>query len=131
MAQSGHFETEFRSRRIGSPADSACYFFVIIVIRYETAATARWALLLIVRTLSNDAITVTVWTGFGFHVCLPVEVSIRVEVRRNHRTACSTLTTLNRGSRSIWMFKIKPFGQVATARRSATVFAVTGMPCST
>jgi hypothetical protein len=82
-------------------------------------------------TLSNDAITVTVWTGFGFHVCLPVEVSIRVEARRNHRTACSTLTTLNRGSRSIWMFKIKPFGQVATARSSATVFAVTGMPCST
>jgi len=56
-------------RRIGSPAGSACYFFVIIVIRYEATAAARWALLLIVRTLFNDAITVAVWTGF--HVCVP------------------------------------------------------------
>jgi hypothetical protein len=57
-----------------SPAGSACYFFIIIVIRYETAAAARWALPLIVRTLFNDAITVAVWTGFGFHVCLPVDI---------------------------------------------------------
>jgi hypothetical protein len=62
--------------QIGSPAGSVCYFLIIIVIRYETTATARWALLLIIRTLSDDAITVAVWTGFGFHVCLPVEVSI-------------------------------------------------------
>jgi hypothetical protein len=40
-------------------------------IRHETAAAARWALLLIVRTLFNDAITVAVWTGF--HMCLPVD----------------------------------------------------------
>jgi len=39
----------------------------MIVIRHETTAAARWALLLIVRTLSNDAITIAVWTGFGFH----------------------------------------------------------------
>ena len=63
-------------RQIGSPAGGACYFLIIIVIRHETTAAARWALLLIVRALSNDAITVAVWTGFGFHVCLPVEVSI-------------------------------------------------------
>jgi hypothetical protein len=57
--------------RIGSPAGGACYFFVIIiVIRHETAAATRWALLLIVRTLFNDAITVALWTGF--HMCLPV-----------------------------------------------------------
>jgi len=53
-----------------SPAGSACYFIIIIVIRHETTAAAGWALLLIVRTLSNDAITVAVWTGFGFHLCL-------------------------------------------------------------
>jgi len=47
----------------------------MIVIRHETTAAARWALLLIVRTLSNDAITIAVWTGFGFHVCLPVDHS--------------------------------------------------------
>jgi hypothetical protein len=58
-------------------AGSACYFIIIIiVIRHETTAAARRALLLIVRTLSNDAITVAVWTGFGFHMCLPVDVSI-------------------------------------------------------
>ena len=42
-----------------------------------------------------------------------------------------TVTTLNRGSRSTWMFKIKPSGQVESARRSATVFAITEIPCST
>jgi hypothetical protein len=63
-------------RQIGSPAGSACYFLIIIVIRHETTAAARWALLLIVRALSNDAITVAVWTGFGFQVRLPVDVSI-------------------------------------------------------
>jgi hypothetical protein len=45
-------------------------------IRHETTAVARWALLLIVRTVSNDAITVAVRTDFGFYVCLPVDVSI-------------------------------------------------------
>jgi hypothetical protein len=41
-----------------------CYFFIIIVIRHETTATACWALLLIVRTFFNDAFTIAVWTGF-------------------------------------------------------------------
>jgi hypothetical protein len=53
-------------------AGSACYFFVIIIVRHEATAATRWALLLIISTLSNDAITVAVWTGFGLHVCLPV-----------------------------------------------------------
>ena len=44
--------------------------------------------------------------------------------------ARSTLTTLKRGSRSTWMSKTKPSGQVASARRSATVFAVTAIPLS-
>ena len=44
--------------------------------------------------------------------------------------ARSTLTTLNRGSRSTWMSKTKPFGQVGSARRSATVFAVTATSLS-
>jgi hypothetical protein len=51
----------------------AYYFFIVIVIRHETTAAARWALLLIVRTFLNDAITVAVWTRF--HVCLPVDTS--------------------------------------------------------
>ena len=53
-----------------SPAGSACYFIIIIiVIGHDTTAAACRALLLIVRTLFNDAITAAVWTGF--HVCLP------------------------------------------------------------
>jgi len=47
----------------------AYYFFIVIVIRHETTAAAGWALLLIVRTFLNDAITVAVRTGF--HVWLP------------------------------------------------------------
>jgi len=60
--------------RIGHGPGSASYFFIIIVIRHETTAAARWALPLIVRTLFNDAVTVAVWTGFGFHVRLPVGI---------------------------------------------------------
>ena len=41
---------------------------VVVVVRYETTATARWALLFIVRAFFNDTITVAVSTGF--HVCL-------------------------------------------------------------
>ncbi|MGA8823380.1 MAG: hypothetical protein WB613_11210, partial [Pseudolabrys sp.] len=46
------------------------YYFlvVVVVIRYETTATARWALLFIVRALFNDTITIAV--GTGFHVRL-------------------------------------------------------------
>jgi hypothetical protein len=41
---------------------------VVVIIRYETTAAARWALLFIVRTFFNDAFTVAVWTSF--HTCL-------------------------------------------------------------
>ena len=37
---------------------------VVVVIRYETTATARWALPFIVRASFNDTITVAIWTGF-------------------------------------------------------------------
>ena len=40
------------------------FFLAIVIISYETTATARWALLFIVRAFFNDAITVAVWTGF-------------------------------------------------------------------
>ena len=63
----------FLLRHLMPTAGSACYFFIIIFIRHETTAAARWALLLIVRTLFNDAITVAVGTGFCFHVCLAVD----------------------------------------------------------
>ena len=46
--------------------DACLYYFfmLVVVVRYETAATARWALLFIVRAFFNDTITVAVWTGF-------------------------------------------------------------------
>jgi hypothetical protein len=37
---------------------------VVIVIRYETAATTRWASFFSVRPFFNDTITVAIWTGF-------------------------------------------------------------------
>ena len=40
------------------------FFLAVVVIRYETTATARWALLFIVRAFFNDTITIAVWTGF-------------------------------------------------------------------
>jgi hypothetical protein len=40
-----------------------------VVVRYETTATAYWALQSIVRAFFNDTITVAVWTGF--HVRAP------------------------------------------------------------
>ena len=40
------------------------FFLAIVLIRYETTATARWALLFIVRAFFDDTITVAVWTGF-------------------------------------------------------------------
>jgi hypothetical protein len=45
------------------------YYFLlaVVVIGYETTATARWALLFLVHAFFGDTITVAVWTGF--HVC--------------------------------------------------------------
>ncbi len=42
---------------------------VVVIVRNETTATARWALLFIFRAFVNDSITVAVWTSF--HVCTP------------------------------------------------------------
>jgi hypothetical protein len=43
------------------------FFLAIVIISYETTATARRALLFIVRASFNDTIPVAVWKGF--HVC--------------------------------------------------------------
>ena len=48
-------------------ADRRClYYFLmaVIVIRYETTATALWTLPFILRVFFNDTITAAVWTGF-------------------------------------------------------------------
>jgi hypothetical protein len=47
------------------------HFVIIVIVRHEATASARWALLLIVSALFNDTITIAVWTGF--HVRLPVD----------------------------------------------------------
>src|SRR5262245_43261780 len=48
-------------------ADRRCFYYflmAVIVIRYETTATARWTSPFIVRAFFNDTITIAVWTGF-------------------------------------------------------------------
>jgi hypothetical protein len=40
------------------------FFLAVVLIRYETTAIARLALLVIVHAFLNDTITVAVWTGF-------------------------------------------------------------------
>jgi len=42
----------------------------VIVIRYETTATARWALPFIIRAFFDDTITVAVWTGLHVSVLM-------------------------------------------------------------
>jgi len=58
--------TSFPIRRASSIRLPCVYYFflAVVVIGYETTATARWALLFIVRAFFNDTITVAVWTGF-------------------------------------------------------------------
>ena len=51
------------------------FFLAVVVIRYETTATARWALLFLVHAFFGDTITVAVWTGF--HVCASWEADER------------------------------------------------------
>jgi hypothetical protein len=41
---------------------------VVVVIRYETTATARWTLMFIVRIFANYTIAIAVWTSFQ---CVP------------------------------------------------------------
>jgi hypothetical protein len=45
----------------------ANYLFIVVIIGYETAATARWTLMLTVLAFIEHAITVAVWTRFSFH----------------------------------------------------------------
>jgi hypothetical protein len=55
-------------------ANAAClyYFFMaVVVIRYETKATASRALTFIVRVFVDDTIAITVWTNFCFHLAAP------------------------------------------------------------
>jgi hypothetical protein len=67
-ARLGHVRFPSESRHSSGRASLYYFFVVIVVIRYKTTAAARWALLLIVRTFFNDAITIAVRTSF--HVCL-------------------------------------------------------------
>ena len=50
-----------------SRADRANYVFIVVVIGYDTAATARWTLMFIVLAFVDHTITVALWTRFGFH----------------------------------------------------------------
>ena len=45
----------------------ANYLFIVVIIGDETAATARWTLMLTVLAFFDHTITVAVWTRFSFH----------------------------------------------------------------
>jgi hypothetical protein len=63
-----------RMRADGSPrsrAGRANYVFTVVVIGYETAATARWTLMFTVLAFIDHTITVAVWTRFSFHGAVP------------------------------------------------------------
>jgi len=65
--RAGQYQKRNLVERYGADIRLPCayYFFLaVVVIRYETTAAARWALLFIVRAFFNDTITVAVWTGF-------------------------------------------------------------------
>src|SRR5215472_8264882 len=85
-------------------ADRRCFYYflmAVIVIRYETTATARWTSPFIIRAFFNDTITVAVWTGF--HVL----------------TGCSTETGSDAGK---VFFKASSSAFVAPALALATIF---------
>ena len=101
------------------------YFFMVVVIRYETTATARWALLLIVRAFFNDTITVAVWTGFHVYApwgCYRTPAIIFVGALRvgrlRNRLRQSLVANCSRSPKSFWLFKfycLSPIGHVSGA----------------
>jgi hypothetical protein len=48
-------------------AGRANYVFIVVVIGYDTAATARWTLMFIVLAFIDHTIAIAVWTRFSFH----------------------------------------------------------------
>jgi hypothetical protein len=61
-------DCDYRDAEQGAHVRSSLAFrkraLAVVVVRYETTATARLALLFIVGAFFNDTITVAVWTGF-------------------------------------------------------------------
>jgi hypothetical protein len=62
--------------RVGS------YYFliVVVIIRYEPTAAARWASLFIIRTFFNNAFTITVWARFLRHVDASASLACQSDV---------------------------------------------------
>src|SRR5262249_51397169 len=74
-------------RRLVTLSATRCfyYFFMVVVIRHKTKATACRALTFIVRIFVNDTIAIAVWTSFdtitiavwiSFHVCVCLEAQL-------------------------------------------------------
>jgi hypothetical protein len=58
------YAPEYSQRKLNIRLSCVYDVLVVTVVRYKTIATARRALLFIVRAFFNDTITVAVWTGF-------------------------------------------------------------------
>jgi hypothetical protein len=65
----------------------------VIVIRYETTDTARWALPFIVRAFFNDTITVAIWTGFHVRLMrMLLSRSVKMSAKCQRQTShCSSI----------------------------------------
>ena len=67
LFRGGHLSAE---RKI--PCLCFYYFFMaVVIITYETKATARWASTFIVRIFVYDTVAITVRASFCFHVAAP------------------------------------------------------------
>src|SRR5690348_4783847 len=60
------------------------FFLAIVVIRYETTATACRALLFVVRALFNDAIPIAIWTGFHLRTSSDAYAPTPSNIRDRH-----------------------------------------------
>jgi len=58
---------------------------VVIIITYETKATARRALTFVVRIFVNDTIAIAVWTGFDTIAAVWTSFHVRTKSKLRHQ----------------------------------------------
>ena len=99
---------------------------LVVVVRYETAATARWALLFIVRAFFNDTIAVAVWTGFHvrlmgcYHTPAIIFVGALRIGRLRNRLRQSLVANCSRSPKSFGSSNFTACPQLATFLAQAT-----------
>ena len=107
MSALGHKQTFCDAGAMSALPPCLYYFFLaVVVIRYETRATARWAPLFIVRAFFDDTVTVAVWTSF--HACASWDATHR----RDFICRCFTDPTAAEGNQySVVAIRLKSPGK--------------------